>query len=128
MTLRPVIILSAALLGATACEGPCGENRAITSASVLVGSAVVPPGSTGANGAVSLSLVDERRGEDTFACTVRASGLSGSVTAIHLHEGPPGAVGRVLYTLRPDDQEPGPDFGSGVLPDYRRCPSTSCSG
>lgn len=37
---------------------------------------------------------------------------------MHLHEGVPGTVGPVLYTLRPDDQDPGPDFASGVSVDY----------
>jgi hypothetical protein len=89
-----VVGLSVLVLWLTGCPGMMGEGQ--TTAATLRGDLEVPPVETPGTGEGTFRLNAD---QTELSFEIRASGLSGAVTAAHFHQAPPGEAGGVVNDL-----------------------------
>ncbi len=95
-------IVTAAFVGCVGGGGPRGAP--ITLNAILSGSQEVPPVSTTASGTATITISADRR---QITVELTASGLE-NVTAAHIHAGPVGQNGPIIFTLYRQAEGPFP--------------------
>jgi hypothetical protein len=88
------LLLSLLLVSPVSARGQGGRPLATT----LTGAQEVPAGDPNGSGTARLRL---NPGQGRICYTLTATGLSGTITAAHIHVAPPGVAGPIVVPLQP---------------------------
>jgi len=104
-TARILVVMGGAALLGCAAEKPAGPQQKTFDVTLSKAANATPCAAAGANaaGAATVTLAAD---DSTISVTVTYSGLSGDVTASHIHAGAPGANGPVVLPFSPPLNSP----------------------